>query len=53
MPRIGEAVEPARVERVDTWWRPTAELDKHGSQPSRVEEAAPPGVEQAIQWPID
>jgi L-ascorbate metabolism protein UlaG (beta-lactamase superfamily) len=53
MPRIGEAVEPARVERVDTWWRPTAELDKHGSQPSRVEEAAPPGVDQAIQWPID
>ena len=53
MPRLGEPVEPARIERVDPWWRPVAQLDKHGSQPSAVEEAAPPGVDQAIPWPID
>lgn len=53
MPRLGEPVEPARIERVDPWWRPIAQLDKQGSAPARVEEAVPPGVDQAIQWPID
>jgi L-ascorbate metabolism protein UlaG (beta-lactamase superfamily) len=28
MPRLGQAVEPSRVERVDAWWRPIAALDR-------------------------
>jgi len=28
MPRLGEAVEPSLVERVDAWWRPIAALDR-------------------------
>ena len=28
MPRLGEAVEPSHVERVEPWWRAVAALEK-------------------------
>jgi L-ascorbate metabolism protein UlaG (beta-lactamase superfamily) len=52
MPRLGEAIEPSRVERVDPWWRAVSALDKHATEPTRVEEA-PTVADEAIQWPID
>jgi hypothetical protein len=27
MPRLGEPLEPTRVERVEPWWRPIAALE--------------------------
>jgi hypothetical protein len=27
MPRLGEPIEPVRVESVDPWWRPIAALE--------------------------
>lgn len=54
MPLLGEPVEPARVERVEPWWRAVAALDKHESKPNPVEETPPPAADQqAVQWPID
>jgi L-ascorbate metabolism protein UlaG (beta-lactamase superfamily) len=49
MPRLGEAIEPLHVERVDPWWR-------------AVDAVAPPGTAQpsgqvtlpeSLPWPID
>lgn len=50
MPRLGEVVEVARVERVDPWWRREGER-----VPVEVEEAEgePDAEESAIAWPID
>jgi hypothetical protein len=39
MPRLGEAVEPSRVERVDPWWR-TVTRQHRGSEPAADAETA-------------
>jgi L-ascorbate metabolism protein UlaG (beta-lactamase superfamily) len=49
MPRLGEAVEPARVEGVSPWWR---------AVDARMVEPAPIAVEpmtlpKAMPWPVD
>lgn len=41
MPKLGVAVEPARVDHVDPWWRAVSELDR-SRQPRRDEPARPP-----------
>jgi len=57
MPRLGEPVEPSRVEAVTPWWRAAAATD--GSpRPAPVEEEPPslaPAAEgsDAVAWPID
>jgi L-ascorbate metabolism protein UlaG (beta-lactamase superfamily) len=57
MPRIGEAVEPNRSDRVDPWWRSVAALDRKGAP---VATAAPPTAptasaadSAALEWPSD
>ena len=45
MPRLGEAVEPVRVESVTPWWRA---VDSAGSQP-----ATPVSWPKTLAWPID
>jgi L-ascorbate metabolism protein UlaG (beta-lactamase superfamily) len=52
MPRLGQAIEPARAERVEPWWRAVSALDKHATEPNSVEQA-PTAADEAIQWPID
>jgi L-ascorbate metabolism protein UlaG (beta-lactamase superfamily) len=47
LPRLGEPVEPAHVERVDPWWRAIAALEKDAPA-AQPEEAAEPMLE-----PID
>jgi L-ascorbate metabolism protein UlaG (beta-lactamase superfamily) len=53
MPRLGEAVEPARVERVTPWWRGV------DARPASASAAAPDGDIQAVTlpksmpWPVD
>ncbi len=49
MPRLGEAVEPARVARVDPWWRAIAALERDDDP---VDEARPEEHE-ALPWPLD
>lgn len=49
MPRLGEAIEPGRVDRVNPWWRALAGLE-------RSDDAVEPSLEEqdpAIQWPLD
>ena len=58
MPMIGEPVEPARVHRVDTWWRSTAELEgtPRSPQAENSEElpTLPPKADgTGVEWPID
>jgi L-ascorbate metabolism protein UlaG (beta-lactamase superfamily) len=45
MPRLGEAVEPVRVDSVTPWWRA---IDSSGSAP-----AAPLTWPKALAWPLD
>jgi len=49
MPRLGEPVEPAHVERVTPWWR---DVD---TQRSRKAPAEPPAMTlpKSIPWPLD
>ena len=51
MPRVGESIEPARLETVTPWWRAVAALEKKGEPPPAAEPAAL--AEGSIQWPID
>ena len=54
MPRLGEAVEPSRVEGVVPWWR---EVDARGRAKARIEEPAPAPepmtLPKTMPWPID
>jgi L-ascorbate metabolism protein UlaG (beta-lactamase superfamily) len=50
MPRLGEPVEPSRVESVDAWWRPIAALEG-GREDANPPEAPP--VAQPLPDPID
>ena len=49
MPRLGEPVEPAHVERVSTWWRSVER------QPGRAVpvEASETKIPQNLPWPVD
>ncbi len=55
MPRLGEPVEPARVERVEAWWR----LGECAEAPAPAEQEATDAPDEAgeidatVQWPID
>ncbi len=51
MPRLGEPVEPSRVERIDTWWRRTAALEKR--EVTVAAEETPATTEELAAWPID
>ncbi len=57
MPRLGEAVEPSRVDRVTPWWR-AAHASDGGPRHNLVEQEAPslaPAAEasDAVVWPMD
>jgi L-ascorbate metabolism protein UlaG (beta-lactamase superfamily) len=47
MPRLGEAVEPSRVEGVTPWWR---EVDRPGQAPAAPEAMSLP---KSMPWPVD
>ena len=48
MPRLGEPVEPSRVERVDPWWRSVTTEKLAPAPPEKT-----PELDAAVQWPID
>ncbi len=49
MPKLGEAIEPAQVERVEPWWRAVdAAAPGHAAQPS-----GEVTVPETMPWPID
>ncbi len=49
MPRLGEPVEPAHVERVVPWWRTVDRQKSRETEPESHDTAVP----SPIQWPID
>ena len=49
MPRLGEAVEPARAERAQPWWRAVG----GNEAPVNVEPAELNAAEAAVPWPLD
>jgi L-ascorbate metabolism protein UlaG (beta-lactamase superfamily) len=51
LPRLGEAVEPARVERNEAWWRGVAALEK--TRGARREEEPAPEISDSVGFPID
>jgi L-ascorbate metabolism protein UlaG (beta-lactamase superfamily) len=54
MPRLGEPVEPGRVERVAAWWREVETSDKKSAPDDRAAEAAAAtSMSQAVEWPLD
>jgi L-ascorbate metabolism protein UlaG (beta-lactamase superfamily) len=55
MPRLGEPVEPSRVDQVTPWWR-LAEGAEAVTKPERIEPPPPgeaPEIDATVQWPID
>ena len=50
MPRLGEAVEPARAEAVTPWWR---EVDVRGRGRAAAPEPVPMTLPKAMPWPVD
>jgi len=54
LPQIGQAIEPAHVERFDAWWRPVAALDRDGHAPTKTEPLTlPPLPDGETEWPLD
>ena len=49
MPRLGEAVEPARAEAPEPWWRAAGAVEKL----PEVEAEELRAVEAAVPWPLD
>jgi L-ascorbate metabolism protein UlaG (beta-lactamase superfamily) len=52
VPQLGEAVEPARVGQVQTWWRSAAVGAGAGVTASGEEKASPP-FPGGLPWPLD
>jgi hypothetical protein len=50
MPRLGEAVEPARAEAVTPWWR---EVDARPTAKAPATEPEPMTLPKAMPWPVD
>lgn len=51
MPRLGEVVEPAHVERVEAWWRPVAK--RGGAELDGTEAPSLPPAAQEVPFPMD
>jgi L-ascorbate metabolism protein UlaG (beta-lactamase superfamily) len=49
MPRLGEPVEPAHVDRVEPWWRAV----DAGLRPREPETQAAATLTKAVPWPMD
>jgi L-ascorbate metabolism protein UlaG (beta-lactamase superfamily) len=50
MPRLGEAVEPSRVDSATPWWR---EVDARPAPKSAATEPEPMTLPKAMPWPVD
>lgn len=53
LPQLGEAVEPARFERVQPWWRAVAAQEKRDAEAQAQEPVNLPQAEEAMGWPLD
>ncbi len=49
MPRLGEAIEPAHVGKVEAWWR-AVDVDV---KKKKAEEPEATTLPKAMSWPID
>jgi L-ascorbate metabolism protein UlaG (beta-lactamase superfamily) len=57
MPRLGEAVEPSRAERVAPWWRAAGSASETFDAPAALRTTSEPELGEAsdspVDWPID
>jgi L-ascorbate metabolism protein UlaG (beta-lactamase superfamily) len=55
MPKLGEPVEPAHVEEVETWWRPLAAIARgHAERDAEEPPSLPPSTEEvSLPFPMD
>jgi L-ascorbate metabolism protein UlaG (beta-lactamase superfamily) len=53
MPRLGEAVEPARVEGVDPWWRALGANEAKRPAALAEQDEEPPSMTDSVAWPLD
>jgi L-ascorbate metabolism protein UlaG (beta-lactamase superfamily) len=53
MPRLGQAVEPRRVEGVEAWWRSTAALEKGRATAEPKEPEEETVATEPVMWPLD
>jgi L-ascorbate metabolism protein UlaG (beta-lactamase superfamily) len=51
MPRLGEAVEPAHVDRVKPWWRSVEQAKRPAPRGLQEPRDTPPA--KSMPWPID
>lgn len=49
MPRLGEPIEPAHVERIEPWWRGVAVLERQAT----ARKPSEPSIAETVEWPID
>ena len=52
MPRLGDPVEPSRVESVEPWWRAVA-AQAHGGTHQEEPATEAPELAAAVEWPAD
>ena len=53
MPRLGEAIEPSRVEGVTPWWRGVDERGRREAATPMTAGQPPAKMPEAMPWPID
>jgi L-ascorbate metabolism protein UlaG (beta-lactamase superfamily) len=53
MPRLGEAVEPARAGLVDPWWRSVAASPSREPTPEAHEQPVEASMGDSVPWPFD
>jgi L-ascorbate metabolism protein UlaG (beta-lactamase superfamily) len=54
MPKLGEAIEPARADRVVAWWRAAGGIEQPTQvQAKELEAVELEAVEAAVPWPLD
>jgi L-ascorbate metabolism protein UlaG (beta-lactamase superfamily) len=50
MPRLGEPVEPSRVDKVTPWWREVDQVELPGKP---AQDEAPMTLPKSMPWPVD
>ena len=53
MPRLGEAVEPARADGVTPWWRAVDAAGRGKAAPEPEPEPEPMTLPKSMPWPVD
>ena len=53
MPRLGEPVEPAHVEKVEAWWRAADAIRSAGARKPELDSPDAITLPKQMPWPLD